>query len=112
MSHRGKSLPPFLLLFAFFSFLPARLQAGCPASPLLSSLTAAGVAQISYTIQRRLPHDTKAFTQGLLFANGLLYESTGRYGASSLRIIDPRTGTLLKIKPLPPSVFGGRAGLR
>ena len=104
MAPERKSLQRFVLLLAFFFFAPVPLQAGCPPSPLLLSL--AGVARISYTIQRRLPHDTTAFTQGLLFADGLLYESTGRYGDSSLRLIDPRTGSLLKNKALPPTVFG------
>ncbi|MCU0512764.1 MAG: glutaminyl-peptide cyclotransferase [Anaerolineae bacterium] len=42
------------------------------------------------------PHDPAAFTQGLLFYNGLLYESTGLRGQSSLRQVDPETGTVLR----------------
>ncbi|MBD3315700.1 MAG: glutaminyl-peptide cyclotransferase, partial [Chitinivibrionales bacterium] len=47
---------------------------------------------IQPTILRTLPHDTLAFTQGLLYHDGLLYESTGRYGRSSLRKLDTKTG--------------------
>jgi glutamine cyclotransferase len=54
----------------------------------------------------RHPHDPMAFTQGLLFADGALLESTGMYGESSLRRVDPATGNVLKAIPLPPDVFG------
>jgi glutamine cyclotransferase len=43
----------------------------------------------------RYPHDTTAFTQGLLLAGGALYESTGLYGESSLRRVDLATGRVL-----------------
>jgi glutaminyl-peptide cyclotransferase len=46
------------------------------------------------------PHDSAAFTQGLLYFNGLLYESTGRRGQSSLREVDPTTGEVLRILPI------------
>jgi glutaminyl-peptide cyclotransferase len=42
------------------------------------------------------PHDPTAFTQGLLFHEGILYESTGLYGESTLRQVDPTTGEVLK----------------
>jgi glutamine cyclotransferase len=54
----------------------------------------------------RRPHDPKAFTQGLLFADGALFESTGRYGESSLRRVDPETGRVARRVALPPQVFG------
>jgi glutamine cyclotransferase len=46
-------------------------------------------------IVRELPHDTQAYTQGLIYFKGLLYESTGQYGESSLRKLDPKTGAIL-----------------
>lgn len=52
------------------------------------------------------PHAPDAFTQGLLFHDGHLYESTGRRGASSLRRVDPRTGAVLARRDLPPDLFG------
>ena len=51
-------------------------------------------------------HDPKAFTQGLLLHNGILYESTGLYGQSSVRAYDPATGLLLRIELLPVGLFG------
>ncbi|MEM9553149.1 MAG: glutaminyl-peptide cyclotransferase [Acidobacteriota bacterium] len=52
------------------------------------------------------PHDPGAFTQGLLWHDGMLYESTGRYGESTLRLVEPRTGAVLRMQSLSPSLFG------
>jgi glutaminyl-peptide cyclotransferase len=52
------------------------------------------------------PHDPAAYTQGLLLHEEMLYESTGRYGESSLRRVDPRTGQVLQRVDLPPDIFG------
>lgn len=50
-------------------------------------------------------HDPNAFTQGLLVHDGLLYESAGRYGQSSLRQVDPETGEVLLYLPIPDAFF-------
>lgn len=47
-----------------------------------------------------------AFTQGLLFADGFLYESTGLHGESSLRKVNLETGEVVKRLALPPQYFG------
>lgn len=52
------------------------------------------------------PHDERAFTQGLLWHDGMLYESTGLYGASSLRRVQLDDGTVQSIRYLPDDVFG------
>lgn len=52
------------------------------------------------------PHDTGAFTQGLLFHQDLFYESTGLYGQSTLRRVDPATGAVLSSINLSGSEFG------
>lgn len=52
------------------------------------------------------PHDPLAFTQGLVFYGGYLYESTGLYGRSSLRKVNLATGRVLKIRRLPGKYFG------
>lgn len=51
------------------------------------------------------PHDADAFTQGLLRFNGSLFESVGRYGQSSLREVDPRTGEVLRQVEVPDAFF-------
>lgn len=60
----------------------------------------------SYRIVAKLPHDPNAYTQGLLFAGGVFFESTGLYGRSSLRRVDPKTGHVLQKRDLKPDVFG------
>ena len=52
------------------------------------------------------PHDTDAFTQGLLLHEGEFYESTGLYGFSSLRRVNPITGVVLQQADLDPALFG------
>jgi glutaminyl-peptide cyclotransferase len=51
------------------------------------------------------PHDRSAFTQGLLLSGGLLYESTGLVGESSLREVDPATGQVFRRVDVPPPIF-------
>jgi glutamine cyclotransferase len=51
------------------------------------------------------PHDSKAYTQGLFYDNGYLYESTGLYGQSSLRKVDILTGNVLQRKSILPTYF-------
>lgn len=52
------------------------------------------------------PHDPLAFTQGLVWSDGVLYESTGQYGESTVRRVDPETGEVLARTGLPPDLFG------
>lgn len=60
----------------------------------------------SVEVLETLSHDTSAYTQGLVFQDGVLYESTGRYGASTVRRVDPATGEVLARVPLPEEYFG------
>lgn len=53
-----------------------------------------------------IPHDREAFTQGLVWHDGTLYESTGLYGRSSLREVDRFTGEVRRERRLDPSLFG------
>ena len=52
------------------------------------------------------PHDRNAFTQGLIFENGVLYEGTGLRGHSTLRRVELETGDILQISELPSQFFG------
>lgn len=64
------------------------------------------VISYSYKIVRRFPHDPNAFTQGLLYDEGYLYESTGKYGYSSIRKYNLQTESIDQIHNLPPEFFG------
>src|SRR5688500_4803411 len=61
---------------------------------------------LPYPIVQQWPHDTAAYTQGLVYADGVLYESTGRYGHSEVRRVDPQTGRVLATTALPADRFG------
>ena len=63
-------------------------------------------APSGYHIVARFPHDPGAYTQGLVWNNGLLFESTGLYGQSQVRIVDARTGVVRKAISIPPDRFG------
>jgi glutamine cyclotransferase len=60
----------------------------------------------AYRVVARYPHDPGAFTQGLIFKDGVLYESTGMYGRSSVRKVRLADGKVLEKTDLPASVFG------
>lgn len=59
-----------------------------------------------YRIVRIYPHDRHAFTQGLLYLDGELYESTGLNGASSIRRVDLASGSVLQRHDLDGKYFG------
>ena len=64
-------------------------------------------APVTYAYERtgRFPHATDAYTQGLEFHQGILYESTGHYGRSSLRKVDLQSGEVLKKIDIPATYF-------
>ena len=57
-------------------------------------------------IEESFPHDPGAFTQGLVYYNGRLLESTGRYGHSTVRLVELETGRVLLQRSLPADFFG------
>jgi glutaminyl-peptide cyclotransferase len=59
-----------------------------------------------YEVTARFPHDPTAYTQGLLWADSVLFESTGLYGHSELRRVALRSGRVLASRALPPDRFG------
>jgi len=78
---------------------------------LLASLLPAAAVQAAlptydYKVVRSYPHDTQAFTEGLLYRDGFLYESTGLNGKSSIRKVDLASGKILQSKDIPPQYFG------
>lgn len=66
----------------------------------------AAPARLAVRVLASYPHDPEAFTQGLVFHDGALYESTGHYGRSRLRRVAPETGEVLLERALPAHLFG------
>jgi glutaminyl-peptide cyclotransferase len=63
------------------------------------------VPTYGYEIVNTWPHDQDAYTQGLIFYEGKLLESTGQEGRSSLRLVEPETGKVLKKINVPRPYF-------
>ncbi len=69
--------------------------------------SSAGDAEsLGVNVLRRFAHDASAYTQGLIWSEDRLYESTGQYGASTLRRVDPRTGEVEHRIAISPAYFG------
>jgi glutamine cyclotransferase len=63
------------------------------------------VEQLRVEVVRSYPHDRGAFTQGLVLDGGILYESTGQVGRSSLRQVELATGRVIKKVDVAPPIF-------
>lgn len=60
----------------------------------------------TFTVVQAYPHDPSAFTEGLVWDHGSVYESTGKLGWSSLRRVDLRSGKVLQLRECNPAIFG------
>jgi glutamine cyclotransferase len=69
-------------------------------------LAAQAPEEYTYKVVKVYPHDTSAYTEGLLYQDGYLYESTGQQGASDLRKVNLETGKVLQRAKLPAKNFG------
>ena len=81
------------------------LMGGTASATAPSSNSGFSAPRRSAVVIRTIRHDPSAFTQGLAFADGRLYESTGRYGQSSIRCLDPASGRILQRHDLPAKYF-------
>jgi glutamine cyclotransferase len=66
----------------------------------------AAVPIYDYRVVRSFPHDREAFTQGLIYRDGVLYEGTGLNGRSGIRKVKLETGEVLQVQPLDAQYFG------
>lgn len=76
-----------------------------PAGETNAPAATAPVPFYTYEVVNTYPHDPGAFTQGLVFLDGVLFESTGLNGQSSLRKVDLKTGGVLKKIDVPAEYF-------
>jgi len=82
--------------------LASQSVAGAP-EPLPAETLPAETLRLEIVAEH--PHDPRAFTQGLVWHEGSLYESTGLYGSSSLRRVDPETGDVHFARPVDGQFF-------
>jgi glutamine cyclotransferase len=100
-------LKPLSLALVFILFILALsggilfliIQSGKPTNSTI-------VQHFGYNLVNTYPHDTQAFTEGLIFDDGYLFESTGLLGNSTLRRVDLSTGKVLQEITLPVQYFG------
>jgi len=96
-----KAIPPIFLLAA------ATLLLGVTSNlSAADSAPATDLPYYTYEVVNTFPHDPRAFTQGLVYLDGALYETTGLMGRSSLRKVALASGEVLQKADLPPDIFG------
>jgi glutamine cyclotransferase len=103
-----KKLPVFAFIVLLFScHSNTSTPNEDPNLPVAQSNNIPAPQPITFTVDSVYPHDPKAFTQGLQFYKGRLYEGTGEFNQSTLRIVDIKTGKPEKEYLIPdPTVFG------
>jgi len=87
-----QSFPRRLAAVLLFAFVVTAAQAKVP--------------EYGYRVVHVYPHDRSAFTEGLFYQDGFLYESTGLNGRSAIRKERLETGEVLQSRPVPPQYFG------
>ncbi len=90
------------LAILFVLITLAQLLPGQSLYPIHSS----SPPEYTFKVVQTFPHDTHAFTQGLAYRDGFLYESTGLNGSSSLRKVRLETGEIVQRVDLAPEFFG------
>jgi len=85
--------------------VPAAGTTSVPPVPVEPTVSADPVS-VEPVLVRSFPHDPQAFTQGLVLRDGVFYESTGLYGESTVRIVDPGTGRVIRSRNLGQEFFG------
>jgi len=118
-----RGVPPFSRVSRFAALAPAlfavALASACPkpAEETVAPVdirptepshpaTEAPIEELRVRVIREYPHATDAFTQGLIWHDGVMYESTGQYGESSLRRVRLQDGKVLAERALDPNLFG------
>jgi len=90
-----------------FLLLGAAIICSCSNSPETPLPTNSDIIPVyTYSVINVYPHDKSAFTQGLVFEDGDMFEGTGLYGRSTLRRVEMETGDIMQIRELPAQYFG------
>ena len=94
-----------LVATIFLSLLSTGCQTGAVANHSATNGARSSALEYGYEIVNTWPHDSGAYTQGLVFHEGKLLESTGQAGRSSLRRVEPESGKVLKQVNVPRPYF-------
>jgi len=100
-THKPSSYRLLLALLALVLFLIIMRQR----LPTSQSVPKDLGANAAVKVLAQYPHDPQSFTQGLLYADGILYESAGLYGQSTLRKLELETGAVLLEERLDDQYF-------
>ena len=103
-SYSAYDRPPSNRVFLWVLFIGSIV--GSMAVMAYFRLPPSSAPELTFQRIKELPHDSLAFTQGLLIDNGKIYEGTGRLKQSTLRVLDIQTGKELSRKKLPDHYFG------
>ena len=97
----------FSIFFCAFFFFACNQTVAPPLPGADSSASESALPSVyTYLIVNTYLHDPNAFTQGLVFEDGIFYEGTGQYGASHIRKVELATGAVLKKKSIASHLFG------
>lgn len=96
----------FLLFLIIFFYFSSGCQRHKTNSTTKDSTPSALIPVYTYKVINTYPHAINAFTQGLVFDDGFIYEGTGLLGRSTLRKVSLETGKVLKFKWLADNFFG------
>lgn len=94
-----------IISLLFLSLTTFNCQTGSVANLPANSSATEPAAKYGYEVINTWPHDTAAYTQGLVFQDGKLFESTGQEGRSSLRRVELETGKVLQQVNIPSPYF-------
>lgn len=107
------SWAPVLTLIAPLAICACALQRSPTPAPTATPISGSAPSAIpisspryAFKIVNRFPHDPGAFTQGLVYGDGFLYEGTGLRGQSTLRKVDLTSGEVTQSLTLDPEIFG------
>lgn len=107
-----------MIMRSLLFLLTAGLSLACGTQPAVNNNNVSNAANTAakpareplptytYQVVNTYPHDQRAFTQGLIYYGGMLYESTGQYGESTLRKVDLKTGRVVQQNKLSEDFFG------
>ena len=109
LRHAGLACAAALVLAGLVVVAVSALPRAAPAPPVLDDparLRAAGVTTLRPEVLAVIPHDPTAYTEGFEIDGDTLLESTGLTGRSQLRALDPATGAVRRVDPLPAEIYG------